>query len=60
MVNMDINFDHIQSANLKNIILCLETSTYIFKNHCRGGHQRMVEGLTTLGRKYITIIHQAE
>ena len=48
---------HTWSANLNKIYIIqyLETSTKIFKNRCRGGHQSVGGGLTLLERKDIVI-----
>ena len=55
MVYMDKVRSHIVSQLTLNIILCVEASTKIFKNCCRGGHQRVGKGLTILEWKDIVI-----
>ena len=46
MVHMDKVRSHIANQLESNVILCLEISTKIFKNRCRGGHQSVAKGLT--------------
>ena len=46
MVHMDKVRSHFANQHESNVILCLEISTKIFKNRCRGGHQSVAKGLT--------------